>query len=99
MIEELGHWPEALLTTSYVLLQGVLDVLRDHPLAEGDTLRLATFGDTQLLDYLPFKVNAISQQHEVITERALELMLDALENDHYLPGVQAIPRVLKRRLS
>ena len=52
-----------------------------------------------MLDYLPFKVNAISQQHEVITERALELMLDALENDHYLPGVQAIPRVLKRRLS
>lgn len=98
MIEELGHWPEALLTTSYVLLQGVLDVLRDHPLAKDKDLRLATFGDTQLLDYLPFKVNAISQQHELITERALELMLDALENDSYLPGVRAIPRVLKRRL-
>ena len=75
--------------------------MASKPLAllEGDTLRLATFGDTQLLDYLPFKVNAISQQPEVITTRALELMLDALENDHYLPGVQAIPRVLKRRLS
>ncbi|WP_145141631.1 catabolite repressor/activator [Pseudomonas duriflava] len=96
LMEELGHMPEALITTAYVLLEGVFDVLQSQP--DGwPYLRLATFGDAQLLDFVPLKVNGLSQQHELIAEQALSLMLNAIEHQQYAPGIHAIPRQLKRR--
>nr|BFE91510.1 hypothetical protein GCM10020185_20460 [Pseudomonas brassicacearum subsp. brassicacearum] len=68
MLARLGHLPDALITTSYVLLQGVFDALHDFPL-KSRPLRLGTFGDTQLLDFLPLPVNAMSQQHQLIAEK------------------------------
>ncbi len=87
-----GQLPDALVTTSYVLLEGVFDVLQ--ALAQrlaGEGLRVATFGDTQLLDFVPLKVNAIYQQHALIAERALELALAAIEENGYPPGLHADP--------
>ena len=46
---------------------------------------------------MPLKVNAISQQHGLIAERVLQLALGAIEDAHYQPGVQPIPRTLKLR--
>ncbi|MEX6502449.1 catabolite repressor/activator [Pseudomonas zhanjiangensis] len=89
--------PDALVTTAYVLLEGVFDALQEQAEAGADQLRLATFGDTQLLDFLPLRVNAISQQHERIAERVLHWTLRAIEQDDYRPGVEAIPRRLKSR--
>ena len=97
MLARLGHLPDALITTSYVLLQGVFDALHDFPL-KSRPLRLGTFGDTQLLDFLPLPVNAMSQQHQLIADKALELALAAIENDDYQPGVQAIARTFKQRI-
>jgi len=93
----LGQLPDALITTSYVLLQGVFDVLQEQSLSSTQ-LRLGTFGDTQLLDFLPLPVNAMAQQHQLIAEKALALALAAIEQDHYEPGVQAIPRTFKQRI-
>ena len=98
LISELGGLPGALVTTSYVLLQGVFDVLQGRDLADR-ALRLGTFGDTQLLDFLPLPINAMAQQHELIATRALEVALSALEEKHYRPGVQAIPRTFKQRIN
>ncbi|UTW06725.1 catabolite repressor/activator [Pseudomonas benzenivorans] len=112
-----GELPDALITTAYVLLEGVFDALRERRDLGGAEAghtsagrasagrasagraepRLATFGDTQLLDFLPQRVNAISQQHAQIAERVLHWALQAIEQDHYQPGVDAIPRVLKCR--
>ncbi len=89
--------PDALVTTSYVLLEGVFEALRDYPAAEFAGLRLATFGDAQLLDFVPLRVNAISQQFDRIAERVLDWTLRAIEGNDYLPGVEAIPRTLKIR--
>ena len=89
--------PDALVTTAYVLLEGVLDVLQEHSGDDFTGLRLATFGDTQLLDFLPLRVNAISQQHERIAERVLHWAIRAIEADDYQPGMEAIPRLLKTR--
>ncbi|WP_028241297.1 catabolite repressor/activator [Stutzerimonas azotifigens] len=86
--------PDALVTTAYVLLEGVFDALRERARLWPAGLRLATFGDAQLLDYLPLPVNAISQQHARIAERALDVALRALEADEYRPGVEAIERRL-----
>jgi LacI family fructose operon transcriptional repressor len=97
MFDRLGYFPDALITTSYVLLQGVFDLLHQRRL-NPDQLHLGTFGDTQLLDFLPLPVNAMAQQHHLIAEKALALALSAIEQDHYEPGVHAIVRTFKQRI-
>lgn len=97
LLERLGYLPDALVTTSYVLLQGVFDALLNQP-SKSRTLRLGTFGDTQLLDFLPLPVNAMAQQHQLIADKALQLALAAIEDSQYQPGVQAIARTFKQRI-
>lgn len=93
-----GSLPDVLVTTAYVLLEGVLDALSERPELDISRLRLGTFGDAQLLDFLPMRVNAISQQHERIAERVFQRLLDAL-NGTYEPGLDAIERHLKVRFN
>lgn len=97
LIDSGAGLPDALVCTAYVLLQGVFDALREQSAAAGAGLRLATFGDNQLLDFLPQRINAISQQHERIAEGAIGWALRAIEQGQYQPGVEAIARTLKRR--
>ena len=92
-----GPLPDALITTAYVLLEGVFDALRERGLLWPEQLRLATFGDAQLLDFLPIRVNAISQQHERIADCVLEQAMGAIEQGDYRPGVIAIERELMIR--
>lgn len=96
LLEEVGS-PDALLTTAYVLLEGVFDALREQSSEQWPSVRLATFGDTQLLDFLPLRVNAMSQQHERIAERVLAWTLRAVEHNDYQPGIEAIGRSFKDR--
>ena len=97
LLDKLGHLPDALVTTSYVLLQGVFDVLQERPV-DSQARHLGTFGDTQLLDFLPLPVNAMAQQHNMIASKALELALAAVEQKHYEPGVNALARTFKQRI-
>jgi LacI family fructose operon transcriptional repressor len=60
--------PDALITASYTLLQGVLDVLLEQPGGLPQSLRMATFGDDRLLDFLPVKVHSLPQKHEAIAK-------------------------------
>ncbi len=60
------------------------------------TIRLATFGDNRLLDFLPIKVNSLPQQFEVIADSALALALNASAK-RYQAGVELVPRRLKVR--
>ncbi|MNQ31018.1 Catabolite repressor/activator [compost metagenome] len=96
LLERQGELPDVLITTAYVLLAGVLDVLRER----GDwpeRMRVGTFGDTQLLDFLPLPVNSMYQQHELIAEQVLRLALVAVEQERYEPGVRGVARLLKAR--
>jgi len=97
VFDRLGHFPDALVTTSYVLLQGIFDVLQSRAVNPAQ-FHLGTFGDTQLLDFLPLPVNAMAQQHQLIASAALEFALAAIEKNHYEPGVHAIVRTFKRRI-
>lgn len=89
--------PDALVTASYTLLQGVLDVLLELPDGLPKTLRLATFGDDRLLDFLPIRVNSLPQQHEAIARATLEAGFAAIRGET-APGCQVIERRLCRRL-
>lgn len=86
--------PDAIVTTSYTLLEGILDVLMEQDLLK--KIRLATFGDNRLLDFLPVKINSLPQQFEVIADSALALALNASAK-RYQSGVELVPRRLKVR--
>ncbi|QTP55967.1 catabolite repressor/activator [Billgrantia sulfidoxydans] len=88
--------PDAVVTASYTLLDGVFDVL----LEEGglpQALRLATFGDSRLLDFLPLPVNSAVQDHDRMAAMVLTCALAASQGD-YRVGQQVVPRTLRRRL-
>lgn len=87
--------PDALITTSYTLLEGVLDVLLEHP----DLMRklkLGTFGDNRLLDFLPIKINSLPQQFEVIADSALTCALNASAKRHEA-GIELVSRKILKR--
>lgn len=87
--------PDAVVATSYTLLEGILDVLMEHPEVLKN-IHLATFGDNRLLDFLPIKINSLPQQFEVIADSALALALNASAK-RYQSGVELVPRKLKVR--
>ena len=88
--------PDALVTCSYTLMQGVLDVLLQSPTGLPRSLRMATFGDDRLLDFLPLRVNSLPQRHERIAEVTLARALEAVRGT-YTPGCEVVARELKRR--
>ncbi|PML77195.1 catabolite repressor/activator [Enterovibrio norvegicus] len=90
-----GELPDAILTTSYTLFEGVLDAMLVHP-EIGQKMTFATFGDNRMLDFLPLKVHSLPQQFELISEHALELTLNAIAK-RYQRGVEVVPRKPKWR--
>jgi len=88
--------PDALVTASYTLLQGVLDVLLEQPGGLPANLRLATFGDDRLLDFLPLAVNSLPQDHQAIANATLDQAFAAIGEDRSA-GTITINRKLKNR--
>jgi len=70
--------PDALVTASYTLMQGVLDALLEQPDRLPETLKIATFGDDRLLEFLPLAVTSLPQNHEAIANATLEQALSAI---------------------
>ncbi|MEZ9628744.1 DNA-binding transcriptional regulator FruR [Vibrio breoganii] len=87
--------PDAIVCTSYTLLEGVLDVVLLNPQLAG-RLKIGTFGDNRLLDFIPHKVNSMVQNFDDIADSALALALNASAK-RYQPGVEFIERTLKVR--
>lgn len=87
--------PDALVTASYTLLDGVFDVLLEQG-GLPPALRLATFGDSRLLDFLPLPVNSALQDYDRIAVEALRAALAAARGD-YTPGETVIARRLRWR--
>ncbi|CDG47236.1 catabolite repressor/activator [Serratia symbiotica] len=90
--------PQALFTTSFSLLQGVMDVtLKQYGRLPTD-LAIATFGDHELLDFLQCPVLAVAQRHHDVAERVLELVLASFDEPHKpKPGLTRIRRSLFHR--
>jgi len=60
------------------------------------SLRMATFGDDRLLDFLPVRVHSLPQKHEAIAKATLDRALAAIAG-HGEPETIIINRSLKRR--
>ncbi|MEA1063579.1 catabolite repressor/activator [Erwinia sp. HR93] len=90
--------PQALFTTSFALLQGVMDVALRKEGQLPSNLAIATFGDNELLDFLQCPVLAVAQRHRDVAERVLELVLASLDEPKKpKPGMTRIRRNLSRR--
>ncbi|ARS53283.1 catabolite repressor/activator [Kushneria konosiri] len=101
MREHLEHhdMPQSLVTASYTLLEGALDVLLTKYSMEtlqARDLRMATFGNDRLLDFLPLKVNSMQQNLERIATLALSSVLEGI-NGRLCPGTVEVERTLIRR--
>lgn len=102
--EAFGHWlqsnslPQAIYTTSFSLLQGVMDVILQKQGHLPANLAIATFGDNELLDFLECPVLSVAQRHREVAERVLELVLACIdEPEKPTPGLTRIRRNLCRR--
>ncbi|HBT7855821.1 TPA: substrate-binding domain-containing protein, partial [Klebsiella pneumoniae] len=90
--------PQALFTTSFPLLQGVMDVTLRREGKLPSELAIATFGDNELLDFLQCPVLAVAQRHRDVAERVLEIVLASLDEPRKpKPGLSRIRRNLYRR--
>lgn len=90
--------PDALFTTSFALLQGVIDVILKRDGRLPGNMSIATFGDNELLDFLQCPVLAVSQRHLEVAQRVLELVLASLDEPKKpKPGLNRIRRQLHRR--
>ena len=63
--------PDALFTTSFALLQGVMDVTLQRSGRLPTQLVIATFGDHELLDFLECPVLSVAQRHRDIAQREI----------------------------
>ena len=93
-----SYEPQALFTTSFPLLQGVMDVTLRREGKLPSELAIATFGDNELLDFLQCPVLAVAQRHRDVAERVLEIVLASLDEPRKpKPGLSRIRRNLYRR--
>lgn len=86
---------DALVTASYTLLEGVFDTFLERG-GLPDDIRLATFGDHRLLDFLPQPVNSALQDYDRIAELTLNCVLAAMSGDNKC-GLQIVDRHLHTR--
>lgn len=86
--------PNGIFTTSFSLLQGTIDAILRKFGHLPETLTIATFGDNELLDFLPCKMISLSQDHKEIVEVTIKLLLDYLHQQDYQSGTTVIPRKL-----
>ena len=83
--------PQALFTTSFPLLQGVMDVTLRREGKLPSELAIATFGDNELLDFLQCPVLAVAQRHRDVAERVLEIVLASLSGVCLARGMDCPP--------
>lgn len=86
---------DALVTASYTLLEGVFDVFLELG-GLPESVRLATFGDHRLLDFLPQPINSALQNYDRIAELTLQCALAVISGDHPF-GQQVVARHLRTR--
>lgn len=100
-VKHFAHWlqthplPDAIFTTSFRLLQGVLTVCMEKFQHIPPELHLATFGGNELLSFLNCPVLSINQQHQQIAREILSIIITSLEEGTIpVPGISRIPRIL-----
>ena len=78
LFSRLCEKPEAVFTSSFTLFEGMLNYFQKADVNCLHNIRMATFDDHPLLDFLPFPVNSALQEYTSVGENAFQLVLNAL---------------------
>jgi LacI family sucrose operon transcriptional repressor len=93
---EHGRYPQALFAGSITLLEGVLQFMNEAQQLARSPAQLMTFDDHQLLDCLPFRIDAIVQDSAQLAEHSLRAVFALLEGDA-TPESRLVPARIRYR--
>jgi LacI family transcriptional regulator, sucrose operon repressor len=94
--EKIGRMPEAVFTASYTLLEGVLQFVQDKLGRIPPDLRIATFDDHPLLDYLPCRIVSVRQDCNALAAGAFELLEASFRKPARARHVRVAPKLIVR---
>ena len=90
--------PDAILCASYTLFEGFLQFLKTFDTKRLTKIKLATFDDHPLLDFLPFKVNSVCQDAQSLGKTAFNLVYESLQGKQNLHSVVVPSQLIVRDL-
>ncbi len=94
--EKKGRMPEAVFTASYTLLEGVLQFVRERLGGIPPALKIATFDDHPLLDYLPCRIISVRQDCNALAATAFELFEASFRKPARARHVRVPPKLIVR---
>jgi len=95
--EKNGRMPEAVFTASYTLLEGVLQFVKDGLGRIPADLRIATFDDHPLLDYLPCRIVSVRQDCNALATTAFDLFKASFKKPARPRHVRVPPKLIIRK--
>lgn len=78
LCQRLGRLPQALITASFPLMEGVLQYLHQHPEWQTDDLQLGCFDDHELLDFMPIHIQSIQQDYVALAFQAFQGLMQQM---------------------
>ena len=77
--------PNSLFTGSFTLMEGVLQYIRQYPERRPERLNWATFGDSYILDLLPFTVLSCRQEYGQIASQFFSMLKNKTSQPSVIP--------------
>jgi LacI family sucrose operon transcriptional repressor len=71
--------PQALFTASFTLLEGLLSYLKDNYRGVPWNMKLFTFDDHPLLDYMPVPITSMRQDWDKMADAGFSVLMDSME--------------------
>ncbi|MBN1782247.1 LacI family DNA-binding transcriptional regulator [bacterium] len=88
--------PDAILTASYTLLEGLLQYMHNHDPDLLGRIKLATFDDHPLLDFMPFKINAVLQDANTLGKAAFDCVMKSIHGEGPVESLVVPPMLIIR---
>ena len=79
--------PNHLFTGSFTLMEGVLKYIRKHPGRRPQPLNWATFGDSYMLDLLPFTIHSCRREYSKIAQQFFTMIRESQYSQIVIPHI------------
>ncbi|MCM8527703.1 MAG: LacI family DNA-binding transcriptional regulator [Lentisphaeraceae bacterium] len=94
--QKLGRLPKAFFTSSYLLLLGCIEYIRERYADVPKDIHIATFDNTVELDLLSFKVHSVQQDCQKLAEASFAALISHFEGKSKPSTVTIETKVIKR---
>ena len=93
-----GILPARLFTSSFTLMEGALQFSRRHLDKMPEHMSWGTFGDSYILDLLPFTIHSASQKYAEMAQLALSAVVAKLNGQVYQNNIVLEREIISRKL-